>query len=97
MKSMEQLEKVYEKEMRLSELHKKNAEDVLKQMEYQRQKAFGQKIKALNMNSTECDRLLKLLASGKKTVMEAVEIVLGSASGEPAQKGDEGDEKIEAS
>lgn len=88
MKSMEQLEKIYEKEMRLSEQHKKNAEDARKQMEYQRQKAFGQKINALNMSSTECDMLLKLLASGKKTVMEAVELVLGSGSGEAAKKGD---------
>ena len=90
---MEQLEKAYEKEIRLSEQHKKNAEDIRKQMEWQRQKAFGQKVNALNMNSSEYDLLLKLLASGKKTVMEAVEIVLGSVP-EAAKKGDE---QIEAS
>ena len=93
MKSMEQLEKVYEKEMRLSEQHKKNAEDVRKQMEHQRQKTFGQKINALRLSGAEYDLLLKLLASGKKTVMEAVEIVLGSVP-EAAKKLDE---QIEAS
>ncbi len=92
MKSMEQLEKAYEKEIRLSEQHKKNAEDIRKQMELQRQKAFGQKVSALNMNSREYEMLLKLLASGKRTVMEAIEIVLG-ASGETKK----GDEQIEAS
>lgn len=91
---MEQLEKVYEKEMRLSEQHKKNAEDARKQMEHQRQKTFGQKISALNMSGAEYDQLLKLLASGKKTVLEAVETVLGSTPEEAAKKGDE---QIEAS
>ena len=33
---------------------------------------------ALRLSGAEYDLLLKLLASGKKTVMEAVEIVLGS-------------------
>lgn len=90
MKSMEQLEKKYEKELKLAEQHKKNAADIRKQMDLQMGKAVGQKINSLDMNGAEYDRLMKLLSSGKKSVLEAVELVLGETE---EQKGDESGEK----
>lgn len=86
MKSMEQLEKNYEKELKLAEQHKKNAADIRKQMDMQMGKVVGQKINSLNMNGAEYDRLMKLLGSGKKSVLEAVELVLGESE---EKKGDE--------
>lgn len=79
MKNMEQLQKAYEKEIKLSEQHKKNAGDIKKQMELLQGKNINQKITSLNMSGAEYDRLMKLLSSGKKTVLEAVELVLGEA------------------
>lgn len=76
MKSMEQLEKMYAKEIELADKHKKNAADIKKQMELLQGKMIGQKINSLNMNGSEYDKLMKLLSSGKKTVLEAAEIVL---------------------
>ena len=76
MKNMEQLQKAYEKEQRLSEQHKKNAADIKKQMELLQGKNVSQKINSLNMSGAEYDKLMKLLGSGKKTVLEAVELVL---------------------
>ncbi len=90
MKSMEQLEKKYEKELKLAEQHKKNAADIRKQMDLQMGKAVGQKINSLDMNGAEYDRLMKLLSSGKKSVLEAIELVLGETE---EQKGDESGEK----
>ena len=90
MKSMEQLEKKYEKELKLAEQHKKNAADIRKQMDLQMGKAVGQKINSLDMNGAEYDRLMKLLGSGKKSVLEAVELVLGETE---EKKGDESGEK----
>lgn len=94
MKSMEQLEKNYEKELRLAEQHKKNAADIRKQMEQQMGKLVGQKINTLNMNGAEYDRLMKLLSSGKKSVLEAAELVLGKTTEKENEKGDG---RIEAS
>lgn len=76
MKSMEQLEKMYAKEIELADKHKRNATDIKKQMELLQGKMIGQKINSLNMNGSEYDKLMKLLSSGKKTVLEAAEIVL---------------------
>ena len=76
MKSMEQLEKAYKKELDLAEKHKKNAADIKKQMELQQGKMISQKINSMNLNGAEYDRLMQLLASGKKTVLEAAEIFL---------------------
>ena len=90
MKSKEQLETKYEKELKLAEQHKKNAADIRKQMDLQMGKAVGQKINSLDMNGAEYDRLMKLLGSGKKSVLEAVELVLGETE---EQKGDESGEK----
>lgn len=78
MKTMEQLEKSYEKEKRLAEQHKKNAADIKKQMELLQGKSVSQKITSLNMSGAEYDRLMKLLSSGKKSVMEAVNLVLNN-------------------
>ncbi len=76
MKSMEQLEKAYQKELELSKKHKKTAEDIKKQMELQQGKAVNQMVNAMTMNGAEYDRFMKLLAGGKKTVLEAAELVL---------------------
>lgn len=93
MKSMEQLEKMYEKEIKLSEQHKKNAADIKKQMELQMGKAAVQKITALNMTGTEYDKLMKLLGSGKKTVLEAAGMVLNADMEEKGKKRREETEK----
>ena len=77
MKTFEQLEKLYAKEVSLAEKHKKNASDIKKQMETLKGKAVTEKINTLSLTGTEYDRLMKLLSAGKKTVMEAAEIVLG--------------------
>lgn len=76
MKSMEQLERAYQKELALAEKHKKNAADIKKQMELQQGKMISQKINGMNMSGAEYDRFMRLLASGKKTVLEAAEFVL---------------------
>lgn len=82
MKNMEQLQKNYEKETKLAEQHKKNAADIKKQMELLQGKNVSQKITSLNMSGAEYDSLMKLLGSGKKNVMEAVNLVLNNRRGE---------------
>lgn len=77
MKSFEALQKSYEKEMALAEKHKQNAADIKKEMDIQRGNASNKKINALNLTGQEYDRFLRLLDTGKKTVMEAVELALG--------------------
>lgn len=93
MKSMEQLEKMYEKEIDLSERHKKNAADIKKQMELLQGKEVTQKINSLKMSGAEYDRVMKLLSSGKKNVLEAAEIVLGAG----AVRQEKGGDGVEAS
>lgn len=88
MKTMEQLEKAYLKELELSEKHKKAAMDIKKQMEHQQGRAISQRINAMNMTGAEYDRFMKLLAGGKKSVMEAVELVI--------KESEKGGEKLEA-
>ncbi len=88
MKSMEQLEKMYFKEIELAEKHKKTAADIKKQMELQQGKAISQKINAMNMNGAEYDRFMKLLAGGKKTVLEAAELVLADSIKDIKEGGD---------
>lgn len=78
MKNMEQLQNAYEREMNLAEQHKKKAADIRKQMEFLQGKNVSQKINALNMSGAEYDKFMKLLGSGKKTVFEAIESVLGA-------------------
>ncbi len=77
MKTIEQLEQAYQKELGLSEKHKKTAADIRRQIELQQGKQITQKINALNMSGAEYDRFIKLLASGKKTVMQVADQVLG--------------------
>lgn len=80
MKSMEQLERAYQREMELSEKHKKNAADIKKQMELQQGKEVMQKINSMKMSGAEYDKFMRLLAGGKKTVLEAVSLVLSDNS-----------------
>ena len=76
MKSIEQLEAAYEKEMALADKHKKVAAALRQQIEHQQGEAIMKSINALNMSGSEYDRLVKLLKSGKKTVLEAIDQVL---------------------
>lgn len=87
MKNMEQLEAAYQKEMGLIEKHKNAAADIKKQMEHLQGKMVVQKINSMNMNGAEYDRFIKLLSSGKKTVLETADQVLGNRQNE---KGDVG-------
>ena len=82
MKTIEQLEKAYEKERRLAEQHKKNAEDCKKQIEQLQLKNVSQKVISLNMSAKEYDDFMKLLKSGKKSVFEAVNLVVGKKAEE---------------
>lgn len=77
MKTMEQLEKAYEKEKRLTEQHKKNATDLKKQMEQMQGKNINQKVASLKMSAEEFDSFMKLLNSGKKNVLDAVNLIIG--------------------
>lgn len=77
MKTIEQLEQMYQKETSLAEKHKKAAMDIRKQIETQQGKMITQKINALNMTGAEYDKFYKLLSSGKKTVLQAADQVLG--------------------
>lgn len=77
MKTMEQLEKAYEKEKRLAEQHRKNAADYKKQIEQLQYKSVTQKVASFNMSAEEFDAFMKLLNSGKKSVFEAVNLVMG--------------------
>lgn len=81
MKTIEQLEQMYEKEMALSEKHKKTAGDIRKRIEARQGKMVTQKINALAMTGAEYDKFYKLLSSGKKTVLEAADQVLGVQKG----------------
>lgn len=76
MRTMEQLEKSYEKEKRLAEQHKKLAADLKKQMEQLQGKNVNQKVASLNMSAEEFDSFMKLLNSSKKSVLEAVNLVM---------------------
>ena len=91
MKSMEQLEKAYQKEMELSERHKKNAADIRKQMELQQGKEITQKISSMKMSGAEYDQFMRLLSGGKKTVLEAVSLVLPDI---PKGEGGDNHEKV---
>lgn len=89
MKTMEQLEKAYEKEMQLAEKHKKitekhkkNATDYKKQFEQLQLKDVTQRVISLNMSAKEYDDFMKLLKSGKKSVFEAVKLVIGEKAEE---------------
>lgn len=84
MKTMEQLETAYQKELSLAEKHKKAAADIKKQMELLQGKMVIQKINSMNMSGAEYDKFIKLLSSGKKTVLETADQVLG----EKQEKGD---------
>lgn len=87
MKSIEQLEKAYEREIELSEKHKKTAIDIKKQIDVLQGKMINQKINALNLSGEEYDRFIRLIGSGKKTVLEVADQVLGRQK--QPEKGDE--------
>lgn len=84
MKSIEQLEAAYKKELDLVEKHKKAAADIRKQIDHMQGKAIMQSINALNMSASEYDLFNKLLKSGKKSVLEAADQVLAGR-----EKGDD--------
>lgn len=86
MKTMEQLEAAYQKEMSLADKHKKAAVDIKKQMEFQQSKTITAKFNAMNMNGTEYERFIHLLSSGKKTVLEAADLALNKSKREDGEK-----------
>ncbi len=86
MKTMEQLEAAYQKEMSLVDKHKKAAADIKKQMEFQQSKTITAKFNAMNMNGAEYERFIHLLASGKKTVLEAADLALNKNKKEVGEK-----------
>lgn len=77
MKSIEKLEENYKRELELAEKHKQNASDIKKEIELLKGNMINQKTKALNLNGAEYDRFMKLLGSDKRTVLEAIGLVLG--------------------
>lgn len=77
MKNLEKLEEHYQKELMLSEKHKKNAEDLKKEIELLKGSQVNQKIKALNINGDEYKKLMYLL-DNKKGLMEAIDLVAGN-------------------
>lgn len=85
MKTIEQLEAAYQKELDLAEKHKKAAKAIRDQMDHQQGKMIMQSISALNLSGAEYDQFYKLLKSGKKNVLEAAEQVL---AGRKSEKGD---------
>lgn len=85
MKNMEQLEQAYQKELKLSEKHKKAAADIKKQMECLQGKMITQKINSMSLNGAEYDKFIKLLSTGKKTLLEAADQILGEKQ---MEKGD---------
>lgn len=89
MKSIEQLEAVYEKEMALVEKHKKAAADIRNQITHQQGKMIMQSISALHMSGAEYDKFTRLLKSGKRTVLEVADQVL---AGRKSERGDDSTE-----
>ncbi len=77
MKSIEKLEENYKRELELAEKHKQNASDIRKEIELLKGNMINQKTKALNLSGAEYDQFMKLLESDKKTVLEAIGLVLG--------------------
>ena len=87
MKSMEQLEKAYQREVELAEKQKRTATDIKKQIDERQGKLNTQNINALNLSGEEYDRFIRLIGSSKKTVLEVADQVLGGQK--RPEKGDE--------
>lgn len=95
MKSIEKLEENYKRELELAEKHKQNASDIKKEIELLKGNMINQKTKALNLNGAEYDRFMKLLGSDKRTVLEAIGLVLGEDAVQEQseiEKGEDDDE-----
>lgn len=75
MKSIEALEKELTKEKELIEKHKKKATAIEQEIELRKGQAMVKAVKALNFSGQQYDRFLRLL-SNKKSVMEAVELLV---------------------
>lgn len=72
-KNAEELKK---KEMDLAEKHKINAADIKKEIELLQGNVIHEKAKALQLTETEYSRFIRLLGADKKTVMDAINLVL---------------------
>lgn len=77
MKNLEKLEEHYQRELMLAEKHKKNAEDLRKEIELLKGSQISQKVKALNFNGEEYKKLIDFL-NDKKGLMEAIEHATGN-------------------
>ena len=94
MKSISFYEKQYQKEMELAEKHKKNAADIRKTIDAVKGKLTISAMNALNLNSAEYNQLMKFLKQDKKTICEALDLVVGKEPQEGKNNGEE-DEKVE--
>lgn len=94
MKSFEALEKALKKELELSEKHKQNAADIRKEIEMQRGKTLSKKINSLNLSGQEYDKFL-LLLDRKKSVLEAVDVILGEKDTDGEQDSVPGAQAVE--
>ena len=94
MKSIEYYENKLKKELELSEKHKKNAADLKKEIDKLKGKMTMTAVNALNLNGAEYNRLMKLLKQDKKSVMEAIDLVVEGENLKNVAEG-EGNEKME--
>lgn len=78
MKSIEYYEKQLQKELNLIEKHKKNATDLRKEIDNLKGKQTVAAVNALNLNGAEYDRFMQLLKQDKKSVIEAIDLVMGT-------------------
>jgi len=94
MKSIEYYKKQLQKELDLCEKHKKNAADLRKEIEKLKGKMTMSAVNALNLSAAEYNRLMKLLKQDKKSVLEAIDLVIPGEQLNHTEKG-ETNEKME--
>lgn len=92
MNAIATLEKKYQRELELIDKHKKNAADLKKEIEVQKGKITISVLNSLNLSGEEYRRLMKLLKQDKKSIFEAVDLVLGTKAEEKQKEGEGKDE-----
>lgn len=85
MKTLEQLEKKYKKELELARLHEKNAQDLKDQIELMRGNVLQRNCSRLRLSADEFTRLLSLMES-KDSLMEAAGVILAQRQGTEKEK-----------
>ena len=84
-----------EKELALMEKHKKNAADLRKEIDKLKGEMTVSAVNALNLNGAEYSRFMKLLKQDKKSVMEAVDLVIEGENSKNRREGGGNEEKTE--